>query len=110
MFAYKLKELLEDKISIKVSGTVRSDESLDKLDEMIQDIYVQVDTKKLTRVVLDFSSLRLINSSGIGKLLLLNRNLSGRKAKLILVGLAPALLQIFRFARIEDVITIRDRE
>ncbi len=108
MLVYKLVELTDLKIVINVAGSIRTDESLEEFDKLIMDVNRKVYELNLEEVILDFEGLHLINSSAIGKLLQFNKNLSKLKIELVISGLSHSLNQIFRFARIQDVLSIRE--
>lgn len=109
MLFYKLKSLTDKEMSIDINGTIRSDEALDALDKLIIDIQKKIEKLDLKSIFLDLKDLRLINSSGIGKLLLFNKSLKDSNIRLVIKELSPSLNQIFRFARIEDILEIQKK-
>lgn len=110
MLFYKLKSLINKEMIIDVNGTIRSDEALDAFDKLIIDIQKKITTSVINKIILDFKNLRLINSSGIGKLLLFNKSLEECNVQLEIKELSPSLYQIFRFARIENILTIQKKD
>ena len=59
-------------------------------------------------VVIDFSSVDIITSSSISKLLKLNKLLEGYGHKLVLCGLVIATKQIFKLAGLDQVFDFAD--
>ncbi len=59
-------------------------------------------------VVVDFSSVDIITSSSISKLLKLNKLLNGYGHKLVLCGLVIATKQIFKLAGLDQVFDFAD--
>jgi anti-anti-sigma factor len=59
-------------------------------------------------VVIDFSSVDIITSSNIAKLLKLNKNLSVSERRLVLCSLANATKQIFALAGLDQVFDFAD--
>jgi len=92
-------------IVVRLNGSIRSDESLEVFTEIILLLTEKIAQKQLS-VVFDFSLLKLINSSGIGKMLVFNKHLLGQQSKLYLIGVTPALRQLFKFARIDQLLQI----
>lgn len=61
------------------------------------------------RVVLDFSSVNLISSSLLSKLILLQRRVDGTGGKLRLCEISPVLQQVFRTSNLDRLFAI-DRD
>lgn len=59
-------------------------------------------------VVVDFSSVNIITSSSISKLLKLNKVLDGYGRRLVLCGLVNATKQIFKLAGLDQVFDFTD--
>ena len=95
----------EDIIRFNPEGSIRSDESLDVFAEMSEKV-TSLALKQRLNVIIDFSGLKLINSSGIGKLLMLNKSIKGNGLDFSITGLSPTLNQLFKFARIDAVLNI----
>lgn len=92
-------------IVVKLNGSIRSDESLEVFTEVVSILTEKIAQKTLV-VVFDFTLLKLINSSGIGKMLVFNKYLLDQQSKLYLVGVTPSLRQLFKFARIDQLLQI----
>lgn len=99
MFDYSINKKGK-KIIVKLVGSVRSDESLDKFSDIVEELTLDLPDRG-DIVLLDFEEIKLINSSGIGKMLVLNKTLMENDCKLYLYKLSPELKQLFKFARIE---------
>ena len=65
-----------------------------------------VDDESTQSVVLDFTKVKLIDSSGIGFLVSSFNRLKGRKAKMVLFGLNDVILDIFKSTRLDSIFTI----
>lgn len=92
-------------IVVKLNGSVRSDESLEIFSGLIAELNDKI-RQRPQSVVFDFTLLKLINSSGIGKMLVFNKVLLEGQNQLYLVGVSPALKQLFKFARIDKLLQI----
>jgi len=92
-------------VIVKLTGSIRSDDALDSFTEIITQLSDKVLLKKIN-VVFDFTGLKLINSSGIGKMLVFNKFLLEKECNLYLTGVSPALRQLFKFARIDQLLKL----
>lgn len=101
-YDYDLKKGL---VHVILNGSIRSDDSLEIFSDVIAKLSDNMPEAGID-VVFDFSMVKLINSSGIGKMLLFNKFLLDSKSKLYIKGLSPALRQLFQFARIEDSVPL----
>lgn len=102
-FSYTTKKY-NNILEFLLNGPIRSDESLDLFAELIENLLQTCDG--IDKVVLNFQEVKLINSSGIGKMLMLNKELKNTNKHLYISSLSPALKQLFKFAKIEDVVHI----
>ena len=102
-FTYTMKQY-SDVIEFVLNGPIRNDESLDLFSELIENLLQDCDS--FEKIVLNFNEVKLINSSGIGKMLMLNKELKAKNKKLFISSLTPALKQLFKFAKIEEIVHI----
>ena len=63
-----------------------------------------------TRIVMNFSNLDYINSTGMRVLLILAKRLAGASGKLVLCGMKEHILEVFRISGFNQILTITDTE
>jgi anti-sigma B factor antagonist len=87
--------------------TLRIEGSLDAMST--PELRATIDTlvaEKRTRVIVDLSSLRLIDSSGVGAIVSLYKRLRAQGGQLQVRGLRDQPLAIFRLLRLDRVFSI----
>jgi anti-sigma B factor antagonist len=62
----------------------------------------------LERVVLEMSGVSYIDSSGVGTLVVLKREIERQRARIVLVGLQPRVRSVFEITRLDRFFTIVD--
>jgi len=60
----------------------------------------------LERIVLDLSGVNYIDSSGVGTLVVLKREIEKLRAKIVLAGLQPRVKSVFEITRLDRFFTI----
>lgn len=72
----------------------------------LMDAYTQATSQGAKNIVLDFSDLEYMNSSGIGLLVTLLIRANRQKQQLVACGLSDHYQQIFELTRLNEAITI----
>ena len=102
MIEYKIDDNSNNEnLIINISGVIRSDESLEKFEKLISIVSDKVINNKMN-IFFDFSKIKLINSSGIGKLLMFNNYLKDHSCKLFLLNVTISIKQLLKFARVDE--------
>jgi anti-sigma B factor antagonist len=76
----------------------------------LMDAYTQATSQGARSIVLDFSDLEYMNSSGIGLLVTLLIRANRQKQRLVACGLTDHYQQIFELTRLNEAITIYPSE
>jgi len=79
-------------------------------EDALMDAYTQAVSGGARVIVLDFSGLEYMNSSGIGLLVTLLIRANRQKQRLLAVGLSDHYKQIFELTRLNEAILIYDTE
>lgn len=61
-------------------------------------------------VVLDFSDVDFMNSSGLGSCVMIHRQVTAEKAKVVLYALGDDLRQVFKMTRMDKLFKLADDE
>jgi anti-anti-sigma factor len=77
-------------------------------DEILADAYARGTAAQPSRVVLDFTDVGYINSTGIALIVRLLAEARRDRREMIAVGLSPHYQEIFRLTRLSDYVTIAD--
>ncbi len=75
-------------------------------ENVLMDAYTQATSQGAHNIVLDFSDLDYMNSSGIGLLVTLLIRVNRQKQRLVACGLTDHYQQIFELTRLNEAITI----
>jgi anti-anti-sigma factor len=75
-------------------------------ENILMDAYTEATSKGARNLVLDFSDLEYMNSSGIGLLVTLLIRANRQKQRLVAYGLTEHYRQIFELTRLNEAITI----
>jgi anti-sigma B factor antagonist len=93
---------ISDRVSvIDVQGEVTS-----AAENALMDAYTQASGPATKSIVLNFSGLQYMNSSGIGLLVTLLIRINRQKQKLLAYGLSDHYRQIFDLTRLDEAINI----
>lgn len=61
---------------------------------------------KADKVVVDFANVSYIGSAGVGKLLLLYKNLPSHETPMLLVGLSSEIMDLFKEMNLDEIFTL----
>lgn len=76
--------------------------------EVSQELYRLIENEKLTRLVVDFSAIKMLSSQTISVLLKMRQMVGEAGGKMVLYGLDPGLYKVFRITRLQDVFEFYD--
>jgi len=79
-------------------------------ENMLMDAYTQASSAGAQNILLNFSGLEYMNSSGIGLLVTLLIRANRQKQRLVACGLSEHYQQIFQLTRLNEAITIYPSE
>jgi len=79
-----------------------------QLEALGAELYALVDQQARRQIILDFSRVRLLSSRMLGVLISLHKRAAGIKGRVILCGLAPTLMEIFKITRMDKVMEFPD--
>ena len=80
------------------------------VDEVRQELVHLVDNEQTGKLLLNFSSVKLIHSIGLAALVTLNRKVKTCGGKLILCGMRPDVREVFAVSRLTKLFDIEDTE
>ena len=79
-------------------------------EDALMEAYTSASNGKTKAVIIDFSDLEYMNSSGIGLLVTLLIRANRQKQQLMVIGLNDHYRQIFQLTRLDEAIGIYDNE
>ena len=79
-------------------------------EDALMEAYTEASNGKTKAVIIDFSDLEYMNSSGIGLLVTLLIRANRQKQQLMVIGLNDHYRQIFQLTRLDEAIGIYDSE
>lgn len=91
-----------DEYKLTVVGPI-DNVSVDQLRSAFEDVYGSVPSK----VRLDLRAVSTINSSGIGKILMLYKNLRKENGTLEISGISDSLYETFQLIKLDKIISIQ---
>lgn len=100
-------------MDITVSGpddnlvvSVKGDIYIDQADELLQ-TFNEIIEKGPKEVLLDIDGLKSITSSGIGKIVLLYKELQKKNGSLKIQGANKTIMEIFKIVKLDKLVEIR---
>ncbi|GAC1452056.1 MAG: hypothetical protein PVSMB4_12300 [Ktedonobacterales bacterium] len=79
-------------------------------ENVLMDAYTQASTPSTRAIIMNFSGLEYMNSSGIGLLVTLLIRMNRQKQRLLVFGLSEHYKHIFELTRLSDAIRVYDTE
>jgi len=79
-------------------------------EQVLMDAYMEASTSTTSAIILNFSELEYMNSSGIGLLVTLLIRVNRQKQRLLAFGLSQHYRTIFEITRLSEAIGIYDTE
>jgi len=89
----------------KVIVSLKGDIYVDQADELVE-VFNSILEHASQEVIIDISGLKSITSSGIGKIVLLYKNLNEKNRKLKIIGVNDTIMQIFKIVKLDKLIEI----
>lgn len=77
--------------------------------EELRGILKKLLSENISSITMDFKSISLIDSMGIGLLVSTHNTLSSRDSELIITNLSPDLLELFSVMRLNEFFTIKGK-
>lgn len=75
-----------------------------------KELYALVEQQAQRKIVLDFTPVRFLSSSMIGVLLSLYKKSAAIKGKVIICGMRPDLMKVFKVMKLENVLNFAENE
>ncbi len=75
-----------------------------------ESLYKLVDEQARRKIVLDFTPVRFLSSSMLGVLIALQKKARTIKGKIVLCGLRPELMKVFKITKLDKMLTFADDE
>ncbi|MCG3178189.1 MAG: hypothetical protein BIFFINMI_00514 [Phycisphaerae bacterium] len=72
-----------------------------QIQKMSEELYHLVDQQDRRQIVLDFTKVKMLSSQAIGMLLNLRKKSSAIKGEILLAGIRPDLLKVFKITQID---------
>lgn len=98
------------KVNEKISVIVVEGEVTQTAEKDLMDAYEEAVSKKTRTIILNFTNLEYMNSSGIGLLVTLLVRANRHRQKMLACGLSEHYRQIFELTRLDEAIEIHDDE
>jgi anti-sigma B factor antagonist len=92
----------EGKLLVRVKGDIY----IDQADELLE-TFNNIIEKGPEEVLLDLQGLKSITSSGIGKIVLLYKELQKKKGVLKIEGVNDTIMEIFKIVKLDKLVEIR---
>ena len=93
---------LDDRLVVNVKGDIY----IDQADELLQ-TFNDIIKKGSKEVLLDIDGLKSISSSGIGKIVLLYKELQKKNGTLKIQGANKTIMEIFKIVKLDKLVEIR---
>lgn len=77
-----------------------------EVEDMGEELYRLVEAEVAPRLVLDFSTVDFFSSAALGKLISLLSRVRARQGSLILCGIRPGLMDVFRTCHLDRIFQI----
>jgi anti-sigma B factor antagonist len=91
----------DDKTLVKLKGDIYIEQG----DELLK-VFNGIIEKSPKEVVIDLNELKSITSSGIGKIVLLYKEMDKKKGKIKIIGVNETIMQIFRIVKLDKLVEI----
>ena len=75
-----------------------------------EELFQLVDAKSRSKLVLDFSNVRMLSSSALGTLITLRKKAQDIKGRIVLCGLRPEIRKVFKITSLEKLFEFQDTE
>jgi len=89
----------------RTTVTMAGDIYIEQGDELLR-VFNSIAEKNPKEVVIDLTDLNSITSSGIGKIVLLYKELVKRNGKIKIIGVNDTIMQIFKIVKLDKLVEI----
>ena len=91
----------DERTIVKLTGDIYTEQG-----DELQQVFNGIIEKEPKEVVIDLSELKSITSSGIGKIVLLYKELNKKGGKIRIVGANDTIMQIFKIVKLDKLMDI----
>jgi anti-anti-sigma factor len=91
----------DDQITVKLKGDIYTEQG-----DELHEVFLEIVDKNPKEVVIDLAELKSITSSGIGKIVLLYKELKQKQGRIRIVGANSTIMQIFKIVKLDKIMTI----
>jgi anti-sigma B factor antagonist len=92
----------DGKLTVKIKGDIYIDQADDLLST-----FNNIVKKSPKEVILDLKELKSITSSGIGKIVLLYKELQKKNGVIKIIGVNKTIMQIFKIVKLDKLVEIK---
>ncbi len=80
------------------------------VDAISRDLYALIEDRAEKKIVLDFTAVKFLASRMLGSLVTMHKKSLGIKGKVVLAGLRPELMKVFKIMNLHKVLCFADDE
>ena len=80
------------------------------VDAIAVELYPLIDQQAHRRIVLDFQQVQFLSSSMLGVLINMHRKAQAIKGRIVLCGIRPELMRVFKIMKLEEMLEFADNE
>jgi anti-sigma B factor antagonist len=81
-----------------------------QIQKIAEELYDLVDNKNRRQIILDFTKVRMLSSQAIGMLLNLRKKATAIKGEVLLAGIRPDLVKVFKITQIDKLFKFFETE
>ncbi len=78
------------------------------INDVSKDLYDLIDKQGLTRLVIDFSDIRMLSSQTLSVMLTMKQKLDKVNGQIVICGINPQLYRVFKITNLHDVFCFAD--
>ena len=83
---------------------------LPSVESIGRDLYTLVDDQAKRRIILDFSAVKFLSSQMLGVLIALQKKAKAIKGRVVLCGMRPELMKVFKITKLDKVLAFASDE
>ena len=83
---------------------------LPSVESIGRDLYTLVDDQAKRRIILDFSAVKFLSSQMLGVLISLQKKAKAIKGRVVLSGLRPELMKVFKITKLDKLLEFASDE
>ena len=81
-----------------------------RIQEVGQDLFSLVDVDNRTKLILNFSAVDFLSTAALGTLIKLYKKVKAKSGKLVLCGIRPEILEVFKITNLDRIFVIKGEE